>query len=304
MERVGDGERDAAIKAVEAALADGRIVQADRDARVDQLRHARTASELQMITQDLAHRGTAPAWATYEPPVPATEVPRVGYGPPQEQVVSAQVRQMYGAKPAGSPARVLLLVPIVFFLVMVVGAGAVVLGVMSGVDDGVDTTFEEFDDFPDFPDLPDFPAPEPASGPRLLTPAGFRGLLDAIDAETGSTTAYEAVLYPDYAVTTVPAQASGTRAISYYYDGELAESTRGTAPYARFDLARIDPAVLARLIRKARGLVDDPTSSYVIVRKPQDTSSSWLAAYASNEFGESAYLRADKDGTVVDRSVS
>ncbi|WP_309649346.1 DUF1707 domain-containing protein [Nocardioides sp.] len=305
MERVSDGERNAAITAVEAALTEGRIVQADHDRRVDQLRHAHTATELQMITQDLAHRGPAPAWTTYEPPQTgtsgeATPAPQVSYGPPQDQLVAAQVTQMPGSKPAGA-SQALVFVPIIFFLVMAIGAGAVILSVIGNATDSSEETFEGVDPFDGFEGAPGQGTDAPAD---LFTPGGFQGLLDALRAETGGTAVFEAVLYEAYAVTSAPAEPEGRRAISYYFDGELSESTKSTSTYDRFDLSTIDPTVLARLTRKARMLIDDPTSSYVIVRKPQDGSTTWLAAYASNEFGESSYLRAEKDGTVVDRSVS
>lgn len=302
MDRVSDGERNAAITAVEAALTEGRIVQADRDRRVDQLRHAQTASELQMITQDLAHREAAPAWTTYEPPRAgasgeAPHAPQVSYGPPQDQLVSAQVTQMYGSKPTGA-SKALILVPIIFFLVMAIGAGAVILSVIGNATDSSEETFEGFDPFDGFEE------PGQAAPPDLFSPGGFQDLLDALRAETGGSAVFEAVLYEEYAVTSAPAEPQGRRAISYYFDGELSESTKSTSSYDRFDLSTIDPAVLARLVRKVRMLIEDPTSAYVIVRKPEQGSTTWLAAYASNEFGESGYLRAEKDGTVVDRSVS
>lgn len=305
MDRVDDGDRNAAKKAVETALAEGRIVQADRDRRVDQLKYAQTTTELQMITQDLAHRATAPAWTTYEPPQAdpseeATPVPQVNYGPPQDPLVAAQVTQMKGTKPPGA-SRVLILVPIIFFLVIAIGAGAVILSVVGNIDDGSDETFGGFDPFDGFEDAP---GPGDAEPPDLFTEGGFRGLVTVVRAETGSTMVFEAGLYEGYAVMTIPAEASGKRAISYRYDGDLTESTKSTSSYDRFDLTTIDATVLAQVLRKAERLVEDPTTSYVLVRKPQDGSTTWLSSYASNEFGESGYLRAEKDGTVIDRSVS
>ena len=65
--------------------------------------------------------------------------------------------------------------------------------------------------------------------------------------------------------------------------------------------------MLRKLALRARnGLVEDPTSYYVIVRKPGPPFNDgvWISAYASNEFGESGYLEADKDGKVLNRYVS
>ncbi len=289
MDRVNDTQRNAAIKAVEDALAQGRIVAADRDHRVDQLRHAQTPSEVQMITQDLAHRDATPTWAPYEPPVVS--------GPLADRAVSAQVHQMYGARRGGA-WKGLALVPILFFLVFAVVVGGVLVGLVGQVDDRGSTSVEDFDDFPGLVE------PEVESAPGLFTPTGLRVLVRALRAQTGSSTVFEAGIYPRYAVASVPAGPVGKRAISYYYDGDLRESARTTSTAARFDLAEIDAAVLGRLHRMVRSLVEDPTTSYVLVHRPREGSTGWFSAHVSNAFGESGRLVAELDGTVVERRVS
>ena len=67
--RARDADRDAAIEVVEAAWADGQIVEADRDKRVEELLRAQTMSEIRTYTQDL------------QPPQPdPSGVPRPAYG--------------------------------------------------------------------------------------------------------------------------------------------------------------------------------------------------------------------------------
>ena len=140
---------------------------------------------------------------------------------------------------------------------------------------------------------------------RLHTEAGFAELVEAVRAETGSTAVFDAVLYPAYGVVTVPAETRGKRAHSYYYDGDLRRTSQGTTDDPRFDLAQLDPAVMVRLIGRAgTELVEDPTTVYVIVRRPQDPAGGWYSVYATNAYTESGYLLADRTGKVVGRYVS
>lgn len=300
MERVSDGDRNAAIKAVEAALADGRIVQADRDRRVDQLRSAQTPSELEMITHDLAHREQT--WSTYTPPAeaeaapPPIPPPSVAYGPPQTS--SPEVARLSGTKPSSKAPWMLIPVLLIFLV-----AGSGIFGVLRAIGDS-DETFEfEFDD-------PNIEFPEydgPAAAPQLLTARDFNAMRAAIRRETGSTQAFRAVVYPGYASLELPAEPTGQRALSYFYDGDLGEPSKGRSTSERFDLASIDPEVMTRLARKAKKtLVEDPTAWYVIIEKPGPPfdNGGWFTAYASNEFGESGYLEATLDGTIVNRYVT
>lgn len=55
-QRARDQDRSAAIEAVQAAWADGQIVEADRDKRVEELQRAQTLGEVQMLVHDLEPR--------------------------------------------------------------------------------------------------------------------------------------------------------------------------------------------------------------------------------------------------------
>lgn len=144
----------------------------------------------------------------------------------------------------------------------------------------------------------------PQAPPQLHTPAGWRSLVRAVREETGGTRAFSVVLYPGYAVLDLPAQQSGARYHSYRYDGELTMSTKGTSPYPVLDLGRIDPAVTARLLATARReLVEEPTSTYAIIRRPEQ-GTAWYSVYASNEYSESGFLQADLAGVETRRYVS
>ncbi|MEJ7832023.1 MAG: hypothetical protein WKF79_03850 [Nocardioides sp.] len=134
-------------------------------------------------------------------------------------------------------------------------AGAVSVGVFGAVQDAGDT----FDSFTD-----DFESGELFSGepPDVFTTSGYADIVAAVRSETGSTIVFDLVLYPEYAVVTIPAGGSGGRALSYFWDGELQQTSKSTSQDTRFDLAVIDADVVLTLISKARRqLVDDPTTS-------------------------------------------
>lgn len=245
-----------------------------------------------------------PAWSTYTPPETAapSEPPAVStpptpniYGPPQTS--SPEVARLFGTKPSSKVGCVVI--PFVVILLVVIG---VIVGIINAVSDSDDAFEFEFDGPSiEFPEIDERPPP-----PQLFTPGGFDDLRSALRQGTGSTEVFEATIYPEYASLGVPAEPTGQRALSYFYNGELAEPSKGRSSYERFDLARIDPQVMLRLVQKAKRLVEDPTSWYVIIRKPGPPfdNGAWFSAYASNEFSESGYLQATLDGTIVNRYVS
>ncbi len=272
--RARDQDRDQAIEVVEAAWAEGQIVEADRDKRVESLLQAQTMAEVQMLTHDLQLPRTPPPPAAYgqaevevDTPLPVPQPKRVG----------------------GSKGWWLLLVLIPIGLVVGVIAiiAAIVSGVQSAVSDG---------------DLPVAPGADPGRGEvNVLSPEGFDDLVAALAEETGSSTVFEAVLYPGYAVVSVPVDATTDRTHSFYWDGELDESgSKSTSAYERFDLADIDPTVVVSVVDQARAKVEDPQSWYSIIRAPSDTDDdTWIWGYATNEYGESGYLGSDQAGTIT-----
>ncbi len=140
---------------------------------------------------------------------------------------------------------------------------------------------------------------------QLHTAAGFAQLVEAVEQETGSATVFDAVIYPTYAVVSAPAEASGGRSHSYYFDGALRRTGQGTTTEPRFDLGRLDAEVMTQLVARARTeLVEKPTMVYLIVRRPQRSADAWWSVYASNAYTESGYLQADRTGKVVFRYVS
>lgn len=146
------------------------------------------------------------------------------------------------------------------------------------------------------------PAPETRAPASALTVSGFGDLVADVQEESGSSRVFEAVLYPGYAVLSLPVDAETRREQRYRWDGDLdALDSFGRSPQPWFDLAAVDPRVVVTLSQRARErLVEDATSWYVIMRAPDDDGAQFWA-YASNKYGEGGYLAATPRGKVVRR---
>lgn len=264
--RARDEDRDAAVALVEAAFDDGQIVQMDRDVRVTELRRAQTMAEIYMHTRDLAPQGEA-----LEAPAPQ---PTVTYGPARTAGVSARRETTL--------PKALFLIPFAVVLVVAIAIAGSLLVFTDAVQEVEDAT-----------------GVDEASAADVLSEEGYAALVSAVEAQTGSTEAFDAVLYPEYAVVSLPVDGGSKRYESFYWDGSsLAASSKGTASGPRFDLIRVAPSVLVDLVDQVQRLIEEPTSWYAIVRAP-DADRAMIWAYASNEYSETAYLGARRDGTVT-----
>ena len=270
-----DADRDAAIEVVEAAWADGQIVEADRDKRVEELLRAQTLQEIKTFTQDL------------QPPTPdPSGAPRPAYGTATTiATVKPDVAVPHQTPSGGSKLAcgLMLLIPL--------GLIGAVIGVIAAIVSAVQGSSVLA------------PGEDPGIGQvNTMSREGYAELIEDLEAETGSSTVFEAVLYPGYAVLQVPVDETTNRYGYRYWDGSLDEpSSKSTTDYARFDLRDIDPDVVVALVDEARSRVEDPESWYAIVRMPDDEydAGTWISAYASNEYGESAYLGGDREGTIT-----
>jgi DUF1707 SHOCT-like domain len=257
-QRAHDDDRDAAIRTVEAALAAGRIVQPDRDRRVEELRHAQTLAEVQMLVHDL-------------------QPPAVSYGPP----VGVTTTQPTTPQPPRTVSKAVFVIPLVVVAVVALAGIGGVVALVAGAG-GVHTLRAE------------------AEEEDVLTEQGYADLLAAIEEQTGSTTVFSAVLYPTYAVVELPVDATSDREEYWYWDGHdlTSNDVKSTSSWSRIDLATVDPAVIVALVGQVQDNVEDPTSWYAIVRAP-DVVNAVVWAYATNDYGESAYLGARWNGTIA-----
>lgn len=308
-ERARDDDRDDAIKVVEAALKSGRIIQADRDKRVDELRQAQTMQDIDIIVRDLRQvprsqhvspgQSAATVAAMSVPAAGTTPMapgqqpwPLVNYGP--EKGGAVEVTQLVGkagAKIGGIIAAVIL-------VSIVVPIAGVAIALFSARDSFPDSFSSPTDD------TTYLPGQDPGEGGiNVHTESGYQTLVDAVREETGSTEVLNLILYPRYAVIQVPLDGGTGRYQSFYWDGQLAAQSKGTTTYKPFDMTRVRPELMIQLLEQVRGSVEAPTSWYVIATKPPDIAGQ-IGAYASNEFSESEYVIATFAGEIIYDSTS
>jgi len=298
-ERADNSARNAAIKTVEEALKSGRIVQADHDMRVEQLRGAQTMQEIDLAVRDLRAPGTAapPTIApmaptpTGQPPAGGQPWPLVNYGP---GAGAAGVTDVATAVGKGGKAIGGIIAAIIVVAVIVPIAGAAI------------AFFAARDSFPEFggigptDDTTYLPGQAPGkSGVNVHTVEGYTDMVDALRDETDAAYAFSAVLYPRYAVIQVPT-GTNNRYQSFYWNGEELElqDIKGTTDDAQVDLSLVDPQQMVDMLNTVRGRLDNPENWYVIIGDSLG-SGPQISAYASNDFSESTSLIETLDGTVV-----
>lgn len=326
-DNVSDGDRSRAKKIVEQASAEGRIIDFDRDKRIEQIEGAQSQTELQMITHDLDRSGSASPVPPVVPPVisqPVTQpmtqpnpvastppafTPSVNYGPSagagSEELaqLQAMAANPSGVVKAGSAKGCLgCLIPLVIAVIVI---GAASLAIFSSVRDSVDSVRDTINSAQGATDSQTLaPGVEPTddSDINLLSRGGYSDLVDAIEAQSGSTKVFSVVLYPTYAVVDVPVDARSGREQSFYWNGVLDTfGTKGTTTDQRFDLNDFDADVIVRLVKKAVAEVDQPTTWYAILGAPGSDGTA-IRAFASNEFSETAYIFATRTGKIITRS--
>lgn len=294
-ERADSGARNAAIKLVEDAFRAGRIVQADHDMRIDQLRRAQTMQEVDLQVRDL--RPVAAAAGAPATPVPSVTVssgqqpwPLVNYGPgssaPAADLTAA------AAKTGRTIGGVVALVVLISVIVPIAGA---VIAFVSARD-----SFPDFGDIGPTDETTYLPGQPPGEdGVNVLTVEGVEALVDAVREEVGATFVFNATLYPRYAVVDVPTGVND-RYEAYYWDGRTLEknTSRGSSTDNQIDLSLVDPAQVVRMVQTVHDRLDSPDSWYVSISAFGDGDAQVMAA-ASNDFGENTSLIESLDGTVV-----
>jgi hypothetical protein len=301
--RADNSERNDAVKLVDDALKAGRIVQADHDMRVAQLKGAQTMQDIDTVVRDL--RAVAPAAPPTIAPVPGMPYgqqpsvsvptaagqpwPLVNYGPASHETVDiATAVGKTGGRAIGG-----IIAAVVMVAVVVPIAGAIIAFVSSR------NSFPDFGSIGPTDDTTYAPGQAPGkNGINVHTVEGYNDMVDAVREKTGETYAFSAVIYPRYAVLEVPT-GTNQRYEDFYWDGELTSNDiKGTTTDAQFDLGQVDPNQLIEMLDLVRGRIENPTSWYVIIGDHSNTGAQ-ISAYASNEFSENAYVVETLDGTVV-----
>ncbi|MBF6237487.1 protein kinase [Nocardia otitidiscaviarum] len=165
--------------------------------------------------------------------------------------------------------------------------------------------------------VPSVPATEPLTtepqpsqpGPSvdLLTPDGIRQAIAAFEQASGGEEFTEATFYPTYASTGILLGDQSRRYDAYTYrDGVASRQGPGgtlTGTETTVRLSSISWDILPDLLRAADAQlgVADPTSRYLIIDPAWTFNSDrpTIMVYLSDDYGGSAYLAADLDGTVV-----
>lgn len=287
-------DRSQAISLVEAALKSGRIVQADHDMRLDQIKNAATPQEIDSVVRDLqpqaAVAAAAPTVTAGAPPATGQQPwPLVNYGPTQGQPVELTAMAGAGKKIGG-------IIAIVVLISVIVPIAGVIIALVSARD-----TFEDINFGQPVDETTYLPGQEPGEdGVNVHTVDGFADLVAAVEETSGSTEVFSAVLYPRYAVVYVPEQATGKRYRYYYWDGRSLEpnDSKSTSDDPRIDLTQLDATVMIDLLEQVRSRVEDPTSWYISVDSVASEGPR-MSAYASNEYGEGAYIIATLTGEIT-----
>ncbi|MEU8901064.1 protein kinase [Nocardia sp. NPDC048505] len=152
------------------------------------------------------------------------------------------------------------------------------------------------------------PSAAPASDrPSLLTPAGIRQAIAALEKATGGQEFTEATVYPDYINTGAPKSGRPTVYDTYTYNREKAAITStqpgGTITDPTIRLGAIDWDILPALLQLAQEKIGlaEPTRRYLIIDNwTFNDDKPTLRVYLSDEYGAGGYMAANLDGSFVD----
>jgi hypothetical protein len=259
--RARDLDRSALCAVLDTAYADGQLDHAEHGKRTAAAMAATTLGELRALTDDLQVETALPPLRT--------------------------------ARPAGEPSRRRRITTGLVVSLLLLGAGFGI-GYASGSSSAASPTAVGA--------AGDDVAPVVVAQQGLHTRAGLAALIAATRARFGTTMVADATIYPDYAVITMPVAGAPGRAQSFLYRGGFdtpteAGTRKASDPLVDLGAVQVDP-ILGLLAGAGETLaVPDPTSRYLIVG--QDGGTPYVSVYASNEFSESGYLRAQPDGTVM-----
>jgi len=266
--RASDADRDSCLEDIEAAYADGRINDAEREARTQAALQATTLQELADLVADLG---------------PAAKLP--------SKVAAAFTTSSSDASTTRLSRRFLLRL---LLALLVPAAIAVVVWVSSAGGDS------------DEPTTPGSTAqaPNPKEKLELHTAEGFEQLVALTKARFGTTIVDSAAIYPDYASIEVVMKDDERRVENWYFaKGFEGEPSKGSRPAGAvsIDLAAVDPAAYARAVKRSPSVlgVEDVSSTYVVIRS--SGAEPTFSVYVSNEYSENGYWTFSLDGKELAR---
>ena len=228
--RARDRDRDDAIDLVEAAWAEGQIVDVDRDKRVEQLLEAQTLGEIDLLVRDLQGRRLPP------PQTPSTQ-------------------------PRRSGSLRWFLVPVVVGLVTL---GSVVAGVFAAFD-GFEQTARSVTDGVEQLD-PDGSDPVDVHSAPGLQDLVLAAKHETGSTQAHRAVLYPAYAVLDLPVHGRPDR---TRSY-YWNGELRALDHLAVPQGPAFDLRDVEPRLVRKALLAARALVEGPVAAYVVVRSPDE----------------------------------
>jgi hypothetical protein len=318
-ERASNADRSRATAVVEAALKSGRIIPADHDLRIGQIRSGRTKQDVDLVVRDLPGglvAAAAPSYGGHTGPTTSTPVtsmpapsvasapspdlpppggaatpqqpwPLVNYGGVGESVDLGQAQVV--AKKAG------FAVAMAVVMVVLISIAGVAIALFTAADTFTEGPFAEpIDETTYLPGVQ--PGPD---GVNVFTAEGYGEMVSELEDVAGSADVFNAVLYPRYAILSVPVKDTGKRLETYRWDGRslIPTGIKSTSDGGRVDLDAIDVKVLIGLMEQNRGRMSDENVWYAVISANSTGPS--IGVYASNAFGEGAYLLATLDGEIT-----
>ena len=294
--RAGRGDRKRAQKLIDAAYAAGGLTAADRARRTERVQSAHTKGDLAAIVRDLNRAGTAAAVVTAPAAGSSEPAQSLGSAIPKDQfdamlnapssstigLATSMRTTLAGGEGVRRIRRVVLIVVIGFVLLCGLG----VAGVVGFVATGLNGAFESSTD-------------PPASSLNLQTAEGWTEWVTAVEAETGTSRVYDAVVYPEYAAVNAMVDEGAMRYL--YRDGafQMSNSPVTAATTEPVDLAGIDPEMVEGLPDQTAELQDMPDyeTAYMIVNQWSGQPS--IMVYLQQTGKLSRWSIYDFDGTVV-----
>lgn len=294
-------DRRRAQKLIDTAFAEGRLTAADRTLRSQRIEAAHSKGDLATITRDL----TAPSASRLGTALNPTTLSSMRVGAPQSKTptLGSTISTPAGAtldlsKVVGRRIKwIVLSVVLVILGSCVLGFVGLVASVFQAAEDTssgptpITSATAETEPAPGGPGV----TGDESGVAGLHTADGWTALVAAIEEESGSTSVYDAVVYPEYASLGLDGDGAVERRL--YRNGGWQEGFAARTPVhgALVDLDDIDPATWATLPDKTAQhfKIANPSGTYVIVNA--FTGTPQIMVYVQSDSG-SQYRAYGLDG--------
>jgi len=265
-------DRRRAQKLIDTAFAERRITAAERALRTQRIAAAQTRGDLAMITRDLVTPTSVSLGKALDPATLSAmraDVPRPAAGLSGTTTPAPAGAKVDVAAARRSVRRIVVIAVVAFVGICGLGLAALVPALIHVFHAATPAPAASPSAVvPSFGEESSDGTVTPSGGAsNLQTAAGWNQLLAAIKSASGSTSVYDAVVYPEYAAVGLDGHGSVDR--RFYSDGAWQDSVSIHTPAVGglVDLQQIDPQVIARLpgetVRHFN--VTDAAGTYLII---------------------------------------